>query len=183
MSWGVAPHEGFAEQCRDAAARTGGLMRRRDWGSSVAERAACSCGWRSDTLRPVEPRPASDSPERSAWQCEAEEREALIHAEWHAGHYAPLLGYDPSRLLILTREGGDVRHVLDSRPVPLGALLELLVGDGRWQPVSYQWNREPEQPPTGTLALGAPPGAQRLGRRHYVMFTLPPDAILRWPSR
>jgi len=183
MGWGNEPHEGFAEQRRDSGEWPGGVWRSSEWGAAVAQRAACSCGWRGETIHPVPASPGLDSRDCPAYEAECDRIDELIHAGWRGEHYAPILGSDPAQLLILGRDEGGARHFLDGRPVHAGTLLELLLPDGRWQPISYEWSWEAERPPTGTLALGAPAAAEQLGEHPVVSFALPATAILRWPRR
>jgi hypothetical protein len=182
MGWGNEPHEGYAEQQRDTGEWTNGSWRG-GWGDAVAERAACSCGWRGTVVHSLAPSPDLDSPAWPSHEAELERVDELIYAEWRVEHYAPLLGYDPSQTLILGRDDGGQRHFLDGQPVHAGTLLELLLPDGRWQPIGYEWGWSVDEPPTATMRLGAPAGAEQLGDQPSVTFDLPAEAVLRWPPR
>lgn len=182
MGWGSEPHEGVAEQRRDNGDWTAGVWRS-GWGAPVAQRAACSCGWRGDTTHPVPASPGPDSSHWPAYEAARERIDELIHTQWRGEHYAPILGYDPTQLLVLGRDEGGARHFLNGRPVHAGSLLELLLAGGHWQPVTYEWSWQPEQPPTATLTLAAPPAAEGLGEHPTATFALPSTAILRWPAR
>lgn len=182
MGWGNEPHEGFGEQQRDTGEWTLGTWRG-GWGAPVAERAACSCGWRGDTVYALEPSPGLDSPQWPEYEAQVDRRDELIYAEWRAEHYGPILGYDPADLLILGRDGVGQRHFLAGRPVAAGTGLELLLPDGRWQPIAYEWSWGQDKPPTASLVLGGPDPAERHGDLPVVSFALPPSAVLRWPQR
>ena len=91
-----------------------------------------------------------------------------------------MLGYEPHQHLILGRSDGRQRHYLDGRPVHAGAALQLLLADGHWLPVRYEWSWD-DTPPRAYATLGAPAEAARQDLHPLVEFTLPPRAILRWP--
>jgi hypothetical protein len=102
---------------------------------------------------------------------------------WSAEHYQPMLGYEPHTQLILGRTEGGPRHFLDGRAMHAGAPLELILGDGDWLAIRYEWSWQPDTPPTAHVALGVPGGARELAAAPMVSFALPPRAILRWPPR
>lgn len=142
MGWGTDGHEGVAvEVLADGVERSGRHNddpRRDD--EPVAQRAVCSCGWRSGRLHPLPPRP-SDSyvspPELTpaAWEEFFRAAEAVEDAccqGWRLEHFDPLLGFEPHTQLIEAADAGGRRHFLDGRPVHAGAVLELLLRDGRW---------------------------------------------------
>lgn len=72
---------------------------------------------------------------------------------------------------------------LDGHAVHTGAELELLLANGHWVPLRYEWSWRDDEAPNAHLALGAPPEAQRQGVQPTVAFELPARAILRWPTR
>ena len=158
----------------------------------VAYQAVCGCGWRSDREHPVPPRPTvveTDAQGRpcgakwDAWWAAREAAEDRCWEDWTAEHFEPLLGYEPHTQLILARTDGGQRHFLDGRPVHAGARLELLLDDGRWVSVRYEWSWQPDEPPRAYLALGVPTPARAITDAPVVSFALPAPAILRWPSR
>jgi hypothetical protein len=67
--------------------------------------------------------------------------------------------------------------------VHAGTSLELLLADGRWLRIRYEWNWQPDTEPTAYAALGVPAGAEKLTDPPLVSFKLPARAILRWPER
>ena len=114
------------------------------------------------------------------WIATLEAASDACHDDWTAEHFEPKLGYEPHQQLLLARDDGGPRHLLDGRPVHAGAVLELLAHDGRWLSVRYEWAWD-DSPPTAHLALGAPPQALRQGLEPVVSFALPSRAVLRWP--
>lgn len=191
MGWGTEPHEGWADE-RLADGRWTGGTRRGGEGDAVLVQAACGCGWRSDREHPVPPRPAnlpcdergvSYGPEYDGWIAELEAAEDACWQDWNAEHYQPLLGYEPHTQLILGRGEGGQRHFLDGHPVHAGAALEVLMANGTWLRVRYEWSFADGTLPTAAAALGVPDAAQNFQEPSIVEFALPADAILRWPDR
>lgn len=96
-------------------------------------------------------------------------------------HFDPLCGWEPHTQLIEATDAGGRRHFLDGRPVPAGAVLELLSA-GVWVPVRYEWNAAAGELPHAHLQLGGPAAAQAHGATPTVSFALPSSAVLRWPA-
>jgi hypothetical protein len=94
-----------------------------------------------------------------------------------------MLGYEPGSQLILGRSDGGPRHFLNGHPVHAGSSLELLLDDGTWLPIRYEWTWDPAKEPTAYAALAVPAPAKKIIDPSLVQFTLPPGAILRWPER
>ena len=63
-----------------------------------------------------------------------------------------------------------------------GEALELLLPDGEWVTIRYEWSFDHERLPTGHLALGGPAAAEELHDVPAITFDLPPRAVLRWPT-
>ena len=192
MGWGHEPHEGYADRRWPDGRWSGPTLRGRD-PDAVAYQAVCSCGWRCEREHSVPPRPV-DLPkdergipygrEWDAWIAAREAADERCWEDWNAEHYEPLLGYEPHTQLILGRTEGGRRHFLDGRPVQACATLELLLDDGRWLAIRYEWSWQPNVPPTAHIALGVPAGARTLSIDPLTAsFDLPPRAILRWPAR
>lgn len=80
------------------------------------------------------------------------------------------------------RTEGGPRHFLDGRPVHAGTTLELMLADGRWVRIRYEWGWQADAPPTAHLPLGIPESAEKLADPTSVSFDLPARAILRWPA-
>ncbi len=119
------------------------------------------------------PAAAADPSPGSSWRCDAgQQPEAL-------------LGYEPHTQLILANDAGGPRHFLDGRAVHAGATLELLLEDGRWLEVRYQWSWHSLVPPTAHIALGVPAGTRTLLSVDppAATFELAARAILRWAAR
>lgn len=190
MGWGTEPHEGWADEKLPDGSWLGPTRRGGD-PDPIAVKAVCSCGWRSEREHPIPPRPENlPTDERGlpygdaydAWITAREAADNHCFEDWHAEHYQPLLGYEPHTQLILAKSGGGLRHYLDGQPVHAGATLELLLGDGRWVRVRYEWSWHPDRPPTAHLELGLPPGGAGIAEAPVVSFALPSRAILRWPD-
>ena len=181
MGWGDPPHEGYPDERRADGSFSGPTHRSGD-PDAVAYVAACTCGWRCDREHPVPPRP-QDEAQRSAWVAALEAADDACWRDWHDEHYTPLLGYDPSTALIEGRDEGGLRHFLNGRAVLAGAGLELLLADGHWVPVRYEWDFESGKPPRAYLLLGGPEQALRHDATPVVEFALAPRAVLRWPER
>lgn len=189
MGWGTSEHEGYADAKR-ADGSWSGPTRRADDPDAVAYQAVCSCGWRSQREHPVPPPPA-DAPrdERGirhgsawdAWIVALEAANAACWNDWDAEHFGSLLDYEPHQHLVLARDAGGRRHFLDGRPVHAGTVLELLLADGRWLRVRYEWSWN-DEPPTAHFALGAPAEAQRQEVAPVASLQLPSGAVLRWPA-
>ena len=191
MGWGQEPHEGWADE-KLPDGRWFGPTRRGGDPDPVAQQAVCSCGWRSEREHLMPPRPAElprderglpYGPEYDAWIVAREAAEEACWEDWNAGHYQPLLGYGPRTQLILGRTEGGPRHFLDGRAVHAGATLELLLDDGRWLAVRYEWSWQPEVLSAAHVALGVPTRARELVATPTVSFELPSRAILRWRER
>lgn len=190
MGWGQEPHEGYHdEKCPDG--RWSGPTHRGGDPDAVAFQAVCSCGWRSEREHRVSPRPTDApkdergltyGPSWEAWLAEIETAERQCWEDWDAEHFQPLLGYEPHSQLILAHTDGGARHFLDGRLVHAGAQLELLLDDGHWLPVSYEWSWQAEEAPTASIALGLPRAAREVTEPPVTALKLPPRAILRWPE-
>lgn len=157
----------------------------------VAKRAACECGWRSERVHAVPPRPAGlerderglfHGPSYDAWIAALEVVDDACYDDWRAEHFDPLLGYEPHTLLIEGVDGGGRRHFLDGRPVHAGSGLELLTADGHWLRGRYEWSYATGAAPTFHILLGGPPAALAEDATPLVSFDLPPRAVLRWPD-
>jgi hypothetical protein len=120
--------------------------------------------------------------EYDAWIAALEAAEEACWEDWNAEHYQPLLGYEPHTQLILGRTEGGPRHFLDGRHVHAGATPELLLGDGHWLRIRYEWSWGADELPRGYAALGVPARAQGVTDAPLVSFELPARAILRWPA-
>ena len=94
-------------------------------------------------------------------------------------------GSEPRTQLILGQVEGGPRHFLDRQPVHAGATLELLLDNGRWITVGYEWTWQPGALSTAHVALGVRPRTRELGAADppTVAFELTPRAILRWPEQ
>ncbi len=189
MGWGNLPHEGSADR-KAPDGRWLGLTTRSGDFEEVARQAVCECGWRSPYEHLVPPRPRDvERDERGiphgavwdAWIAEVEAAEGVCYEDWRMGHYEPLLGYEPETQLVLARTEGGPRHFLAGLPVPAGATLELLLDDGDWVSIRYEWSWRRDELPQAYIALGVPNGARAFGERPAVSFELPSTAILRWP--
>ncbi len=189
MGWGTGEHEGYNDEKRADGSWSGPTHRGGD-PDAIAYQAVCSCGWRSEREHRVPPRPAgmsrderglSPRPAYDAWIEALEHADNACYEDWNAEHFQPLLGYEPHQHLVLGRDDGGQRHFLDGRPVHAGAMLELLLGDGHWLPVRYEWSWSHDAPPTAHAALGGPDGAVRHDVTPAVSFELPPRAVVRWP--
>jgi len=121
--------------------------------------------------------------EYDAWIAELEAADSACWEDWNAEHYQPLLGYEPHTQLILARTDGGPRHCLDGRPVSAGSSLELLLEDGSWLAVRYEWSWQSDSPPTAHFALGLPDQARGVANSPVASIALAPQAILRWPRR
>jgi hypothetical protein len=157
----------------------------------IAYRAACSCGWHADREHAVpgswpnilrDDRGVPHGPAWDAWRDAFAVVESACHEDWNAGHFEPLLGYEPHQHLVLAHDDRGPCHVLDGLPVHAGAGLQLLAADGHWLAIRYEWTGD-ERQPTAHMALGAPPEARRQEFLPTVEFSLPPRAILRRPPR
>lgn len=188
MGWGTAEHEGYAEEKRPDGRWSRGTRHGGD-PDAVASRAACSCGWRSEREHAVAPRPTEvprdeqglpNGPAWEAWVAALEAVEEACREDWNAEHFEPMLGYEPHQHLVLGRDDGGRRYFLDGRPVHAGAELDLLLADGHWLRVRFEWSWHDARS-TAHVALGAPPEAQRQGVQPTVAFELAPRAVLRWP--
>lgn len=188
MGWGQEPHEGWADEKLPDGRWLGPT--RRGEPDPVALRATCSCGWHSEREHAVPPRPDHPRDERGighgpaydAWIAAHEAAENSCWDDWSAEHFDPLLGYEPSTQLILGRSDGGPRHFLNGHPVHAGSSLELLLADGTWLRIRYEWDWQPDTEPTAYAALGVPAGAENLTDAPLVSFKLPARAILRWPE-
>ena len=188
MGWGTGEHEGYADEKRSDGSWSGPSHRGGD-PDAIAYQAVCSCGWRSEREHSVPPRPL-DVPRDElghahgpAWEAWIEALEAANDAcmdDWHAEHFDPMLGYEPHQHLVLGRSDGGPRHFLNGLPVNAGASLQLLLGDGHWLAIRYEWSWD-DRPPRAYAALGAPAEAERQGLHPLAEFSLDPRAILRWP--
>lgn len=78
--------------------------------------------------------------------------------------------------LRLSDDAGSLRYLLHGRSVQRGDLLELLLDDGTWLPVRFDWSGEEEERPSFLVALAAETEAS------LPPLVVPPDAILRWPE-
>lgn len=67
----------------------------------------------------------------------------------------------------------DQGFAVGSRRVAEGDQLELRVGGGRWLPVTFEWSGTPDAIPRLRFDLG--------GTSRQAHFTVPPDAVFRWP--
>ena len=87
--------------------------------------------------------------------------------------------------LILGQAEGGPRQFLDGQPVHVGATLELLLDNGRWITVGYEWTWQPDALSTAHVALGVRPRARELGAADppTVACELTPRAILRRPEQ
>jgi hypothetical protein len=65
-------------------------------------------------------------------------------------------------------------HVLQGRPIPVGAVLELSLAGGGWLPCRYRWNRDPDSQPVFSIILGG-----RWERLVLEPAREPPEAVLR----
>ena len=173
MGWGQEPHEGWADEKLPDGSWLGPTRRGGD-PDPVAYQAVCGCGWRSEREHSLPPRPADlprderglpYGPEYEAWIAALEASENACWEDWDAEHYQSLLGYEPHTQLILGRTEGGLRHFLDGRPVHAGGMLELLLDDGRWIRVRYEWSWQPEVRPTANVALGVPDPPAIVDRR------------------
>ena len=189
MGWGTGEHEGWSDEKR-ADGTWSGPTHRGDDPPAVARRAQCSCGWHAEREHPVPDRPVDvehderglpHGPAYDTWIKALEDADEKCWQDWDAEHFQPLLGYEPHQHLVLGRSEGGQRHFLDGLPVHAGASLQLLLADGNWLTVRYEWSWDDDRLPTAHAALGAPPEAQRQELHPIVEFTLPPRAILRWP--
>ena len=188
MGWGTDEHEGYADDKRADGTWSGPTHRSSD-PPAVARRAQCSCGWHSEREHPIAPRPAAvprnehgdaHGPAWDSWIAALEAADEACYDDWDAEHFQPMLGYEPHQHLVLGRSDGGQRHYLDGRPVHAGAGLELLLADGQWLPVRYEWSWD-DKAPRAYAALGAPAEAARQELHPLVEFSLPARAILRWP--
>jgi hypothetical protein len=191
MGWGQEPHEGWADR-RTADGRWLGPTTRGSDPEPVARQAVCSCGWRSEREHSVPSRPEdlprderglTYGPESDAYQAALEQTEDACWEDWSAEHFEPMLGYEPATQLILARSDGGPRHYLNGQSVHAGAGLEVLLDDGRWLPVRYEWSFQSASRPTAHFALGTPDEAAGIADGPVVSFELPVRAILRWPQR
>lgn len=188
MGWGTGEHEGYADEKRADGTWSGPTHRSSD-PPAVAYRAQCTCGWHSDREYPIPPRPGdmprderglAYGPAYDAWIAALEAADSACWEDWNAEHHQPMLGYEPHQHLVLGRSDGGQRHYLDGRPVHAGDGLQLLLADGHWLPVRYEWSWD-DTPPRAYAALGAPAEAARQELNPLVEFALPSRAILRWP--
>ena len=62
------------------------------------------------------------------------------------------------------------RYFLQGEPVHAGDVLELLLDDGQWQPVRFEWSAAPERRPIMVI-------------NQHDAFALPDQAIFRWSQR
>jgi len=133
---------------------------------------------------PADERGVPYGPEYEHWIAAREAVDDRCWEDWNAEHYEPLLGYEPHTQLILGRSEGGQRHYLDGRPVHAGDTLELLLDDGCWLRVRYEWSWQPDVAPTAHIALGLPASARKQLSIDppTTSFALPPRAILRWPE-
>jgi hypothetical protein len=182
MGWGTDEHEGIADGVRADGTYTEGTWRGPQ-DDAVAVVATCSCGWRSETVHQLGPKPDLGDPARDAWYERHEKAEDQCYREWNDLHFEPLLGYDPETMLVEARDAGGLRHFLNGRPVHASSILELLVDDGLWLRFRYEWAYEAGKPARAHVALGVPDPARDQGVNPVVDFDLPPRAILRWPTR
>lgn len=142
-------------------------------------RLRCRCGWAS----PPVPRFTCDLDDDGyAALCE------LRSAAWQQ-HYAPLVTPSPFQVLDLRRDRwGGWRHRLAGTDVHAGSPLELLLPNRRWWSGRYESAWPPGWPDTGPTAmfyaaLGGPWADNRTDTTVHVCFSLPADAVLRWPAR
>ena len=191
MGWGTEPHEGWADQKYPDGRWNGGTTRPGD-PEPVSTQAACSCGWRSEREHPLPSRPeniprdergVSYGPDYEAWSAELVRLEDVCWEEWRVEHFEPLLGYEPHTQLILGSSDGGQRHYLNGRPVHAGTSLELLMPDGSWLRIRYEWGFSEQHPPRAYAAIGMPQAAEKIQEPSLIEFELPRDAILRWPTR
>jgi len=189
MGWGTGDHEGYADE-KWPDGRWSGPTHRSGDPDAIAYQAVCSCGWRSERQHPLPPRPTDlprderglpYGPAYDTWIAAREQAEDACHDDWDTEHFQALLGYEPHEILVLARDRGGQRHFLDGRPVHAGATLELLLGDGHWLPIRYEWSWSLDASPTAHAGLGGPDRAVRRDVTPAVSFDLPPRAILRWP--
>ena len=85
---------------------------------------------------------------------------AAEDARWDdrsAGHFDPMLGYEPAAQLILGRSDGGPRHFLNGHLVDAGSSLELLLEDGTWLPIRYEWSWQPDTQPSAYAASASLP--------------------------
>ena len=85
--------------------------------------------------------------------------------------------------LELRRTPEGLRYFLANRPVPQGALLELLLEGDLWIAGRFEWNGVEVRWPAFRVDLGVMPGEERtngLGAPTGVL-PLSPRAVLRWP--
>jgi hypothetical protein len=66
--------------------------------------------------------------------------------------------------------------------VHAGATLELLLDDGHWLRIRYEWSWRADELPRGYATLGVPAPAEEVTDSPLVSFELPARAILRWPA-
>jgi len=191
VGWGTAEHESFADEKRPDGLWPGGTSRRPGDPEAIAYQAACSCGWRSEREHPLPTRPtdvprdeqgSSYGPAWDGWIAALEAAGDACWEDWRAEHFDPLLGYEPHTQLIEAADAGGRRHFLDGRPVHAGTTLELLLADGHWMTGRYEWSFAAGEPPTLHVMLGGPAEAERQGELPVVSFTVPPRAVLRWPT-
>jgi hypothetical protein len=179
MGWGSEPHEGFHDDRGANGTWTGGTSSG-PADALVAKQTVCSCGWRSERVHEIGSCPELPGPALEAWYERASDD---CYEDWRAEHYEPILGYEPHTMMIEGESPGGRRHFLDGRPVHAGTTLDLLLPDGHWQRVRYEWSFTRETPPRAYLQLGGPAAAERLDAAPQVSFELPPRAVLRWPER
>jgi hypothetical protein len=162
MGWDGGPlHEGYAARRLPSGEQTS------TWSAETAEFeayvAVCQCGWRGGE------QPPTDAGAEASYE------------DWSTHHYRPMVTPPTSTTLQEGRDGGGPRHFLDGSAVHAGTGLELLLTDGRWLPVGYEWSFIPGRWPTAHVAIGGPWEAIRQSGP-VVSMELPPDAVLRWPE-
>lgn len=76
--------------------------------------------------------------------------------------------FDAEGRLTFQRRSSGRRYFLGGRGVHAGDLLEMLLADGRWQPVRFEWNYQAADRPI-------------LFTNEETGFALPEGARFRWP--
>lgn len=85
---------------------------------------------------------------------------AAEDARWDdrsAGHFDPMLGYEPAAQLILGRSDGGPQALPQRPPGGRGKLAELLLEDGTWLPIRYEWSWQPDTQPSAYAASASLP--------------------------
>ena len=72
--------------------------------------------------------------------------------------------------MTFTRRSPGSHYFLQGEPIHAGDVLELLLDDGEWQPVRFEWSTEPDRKPIVVI-------------NQETALALPDQARFRWPQR